>query len=254
MVTQPVPGASAIIVHAEGTRLRLVTQSDHAHLSCAVLGLWRDDGLPSHPRRQALLFAAREHDNGWREADAAPQVNPATGRPYDFSSLPQNHRREIWRRGTERHVEQHPLAALLILEHALALHSASYEDPDWRPLLDRWRELRETLLESVDLGPASLAEDYRFLAVADAVALAGAGGTPGFDLHGHRGRRRSGVGATEIVELEPFPLAGATTFRLPCRHVPDRTYTHDGDLALAAATARWEEVSVRLVPGEPDGL
>lgn len=44
----------------------LTTQTDHAFFSGEVLSLWREDGLPQHPRRGDLLFAAREHDNGWR--------------------------------------------------------------------------------------------------------------------------------------------------------------------------------------------
>ena len=53
----------------------------HAPVRGAVVG--RADGLPGHPRRGELLFAAREHDNGWTEVDAYPTVDPDTGRPYD---------------------------------------------------------------------------------------------------------------------------------------------------------------------------
>ena len=70
-----------MIVVPEGATLLLVTQPDHAHLSGELLSLWRAGGLPENPRRADLLFAAREHDNGWREADAAPRWDAARGRP-----------------------------------------------------------------------------------------------------------------------------------------------------------------------------
>src|SRR3954465_10111384 len=60
-----------IVVPAESSFL-LVTQPDHAHLAGEILSLWRAGGLPDNPRRDDLLFAAREHDNGWPAAAPAP--------------------------------------------------------------------------------------------------------------------------------------------------------------------------------------
>lgn len=242
-----------MIVHAESSVLRLVTQSDHAHLAGAILGLWRADGMPENPRREALLFAAREHDNGWREADAAPQVDPATGQPYDFVHLPHTMRQEIWRRGTARHLEHHPYPALLILEHARALHSSQRGVAGWDELLAEWDEERSRLLADLALDAEAVRRDYRYLEIVDAIALAAAGGFERrFVRHGHRVRcrdRPKGAGIVE-VEIDPFPLAGATTFSLACRRVPDRPYRSDSDLALAAATARWATLPIRLVPRE----
>ena len=67
-------------------RLLVVSQNDHAHFAAELLALWRADGLPDHPRRRRLLFAAREHDNGWRETDSAPFCDREKGRPHDFMS------------------------------------------------------------------------------------------------------------------------------------------------------------------------
>jgi hypothetical protein len=111
-----------MIVVDDGDSLLLVTQNDHAHFSGELLSLWRDDGLPDNPRRQEIVFAARVHDNGWREADAAPRVDPSTGEPYGFLSLPAPDRVEIWRRGIGRYRSERPYAALLIHQHAIALH------------------------------------------------------------------------------------------------------------------------------------
>ena len=55
-----------------------MTQSDHAHLArmimehCVPLAAW--------PRRDAILHAIHEHDNGWAEEDAAPTVARMTER------------------------------------------------------------------------------------------------------------------------------------------------------------------------------
>ena len=136
-----------IVVH-DGPSLLLVTQNDHAHFSGELLSLWRGDGLPDDPRRDDIVFAAREHDNGWREADAAPRLDRESGEPYGFLSLPAADRIEIWRRGIHRYRERRPYAALLIHQHALALHASFGAGDEYAELLEEVRASRDELLET----------------------------------------------------------------------------------------------------------
>lgn len=246
-----------MIIAAVNGRLRAVTQSDHAHLAAAILGLWRTDGLPHADARDALLYAAREHDNGWREYDAAPRVG-RDGRPRGFRSIPSQDRRDLWARGVLRHREAHPLATLLIVEHARTLHAEHRQDADWAPLLASWDRLRSELMEACDVSADRLAATYHWIQLTDSISLALAerwtepttvrGVTliprPGLPP----GAAASGTAATDSLVLDPFPLAGTTTFKLSSRTIEDRHYTHDGDLAVALAVARWQEVGVRLAP------
>lgn len=236
-----------MILHREsgtpGAPLRVVTQNDHAALAAELLTLWRREGLPDHPRRQEILFAAREHDNGWREADSAPHHDPASGRPHDFVSLPQAERRELWRRGVARHRQSRPYASLLIVEHASALHR-SRNDPEWRDLVERWADLAATLAAETAASSAEVAADYRWIDLADTLSLAvSAGWSEAFERGGYRVEPTP----TELG-ISPFPYAGATRFHLACRHIPDRVYASDGDLALELARARWRQVEVRVRP------
>ena len=48
------------------------------------------------------------------------------------------------------------------------------------------------------------------------------------------------------LHLDPFPLAGATTFTLPCRFIPKRRYQGDADLAVEAASARFEDLKLKV--------
>ena len=41
--------------------------------------------LGAAERREEVLRAVRDHDNGWREPDAAPTVDPKTGAVLDSS-------------------------------------------------------------------------------------------------------------------------------------------------------------------------
>jgi hypothetical protein len=238
-----------VILLAADDRLRLVTQPDHAAFAADVLALLRLPGLVGHPRRTALLRAVRLHDNGWQELDSAPLVDPASGRPYTFVDLPEPQRVEVWRRGAARYRESDAYTALLTGEHALALLGGRAGDERWDPLLADLVEQRETLLDRCNLEPPALLADYRFLDLADRLSLlVCTGAREPLERLGIRAWMRDG----ELV-LDPFPLAGATTFALSCRHVPDRRYDGDADLGVTLAVARWETLPVRLVPAGAGG-
>lgn len=231
-----------MLITRENGSLRFVTQSDHARLAAQILALWRRDDMPGHPRRDALLWAVREHDNGWREADAAPFVDSA-GRPLDFLALPEPRRLEVWRRGTERFASRRDWSSLLILEHALRLHAERGRDPLWAEFLEAAGSRRAEELEHLELEAADLEADYRLLALADRVSLLACGALGDLADADYRGTR-----STDVVRLEPFPLTGSTTFELPLRRLPERAYDGATDLAGALAAASWEETAIRLVP------
>ncbi len=239
-----------MIVATHDGQLRLVTQNDHAHFAAELLSLWRNDGLPDHPRRPEILFATREHDNGWWEADSAPRVDLTTGRPHDFLTMPQEIRQEIWLRGTARNREEHPYATLLILHHALFLHRDhlhhhdSGDDPVHAELLQTLRQRHSELLEELSLDPDDVASDYAYIDLTDLLSLVVCN-------RWLEPRERRGVHAAfdgQTLHLDPFPLAGTTTFRLPYREIPNRAYTSDTDLTLELVRARWREARVRVAP------
>ncbi len=233
-----------MIVRRDGDRLRLVTQPDHAAFAADLIALFRLPELVDHPRRAALLRAVRLHDNGWRELDAAPPVDPASGLPHTFIDLPRPLRLEVWERGTARYVDSDPYTALLTTEHALTLFAGEAATDGWRELLARLADRRGELLARCGLGADDLAADYRFLDLADRLSLAVCNGwSEPFARHGFTARL-----GDEGLALSPFPLAGATTFEVQCRWVDTRRYAGDGELAVALAGARWTSFPLRVVP------
>jgi hypothetical protein len=236
-----------MIVRDHGSELVLVTQPDHARFAGELMGLWREAPLVDHRRRDDLLFAVREHDNGWRETDAAPLCDPERGRPHDFLSIPAAERAAIWSRGTRRFEERRPYAALLITLHALAVDPAppggAGGDGELRAELV---ERRDRLLAAAGVRRREAARDRRLLDLADLLSLAACSGwRDPQERHGVRARFDPEI---HTLCLDPFPLAGATTFRVPCRRLPARRYAGDADLGGELAAARWQELAIRVVP------
>lgn len=224
--------------------LEVITQADHARFSAELLALWRDPGLQAHPRRATLLEAVRRHDDGWWESDSAPILLRSSGWPADFRTVPSGERLEIWRRGVARAGEAHPHVSLLVLEHALRINAESLDAATWADTAEVWRQRRADLLVDTELDEPSLAADYAWLALADQLSLTALlGWQEEVRAEGVRGRAFGG----DLV-LEPFPLAGSTTFQVPIRRLQRREWAGSGALAADLAAARWQRRAVRVVP------
>ncbi len=151
-----------------------------------------------------MVLAIAEHDNGWWEWEAAPELDPDDGLPWDLLQLTQEQGFARWRLGVPRFAEKHPYVALLISFHAYWLHAYRVEsnpdasfahplfgDPDsWPPASgDELEQARQFVAEQKalqgefiarlrkDAGWASAADPQnlnphvRLLQVADALSL-----------------------------------------------------------------------------------
>ena len=121
-----------------GERFRLVTQPDHAEASGYLAAHWGNGEFqrPGHWEqskepdavRQEIVFGIAQHDNGWWEWEADPEIDPADGLPLDFLQGSEAAGFERWRRGAARFERNHPLASLLISRHAYWLQTARVAD------------------------------------------------------------------------------------------------------------------------------
>jgi hypothetical protein len=160
-----------VIVRRYPDHLVLITQPDHAALSATVMSAWEQNGLPGNPLRDIVLFATREHDNGWLEQDVAPFVDEATGRILDFVSAPMAVRQGIWPRGVDR-LGSEPYAAALVAEHALSVYDRYRREPAWQSFFERMELARDQALRRAR--PSTLDDlrrDYFFIRMGDLVSL-----------------------------------------------------------------------------------
>ncbi len=95
----------------------LINQHDHAALSGQIMNYWGNDAFEPPDPRDEVLFAIREHDNGWREWDSSPRVNTQTRFPMNFTEMDFPDQEIIWKRSYERYSSDHPYASALIALH-----------------------------------------------------------------------------------------------------------------------------------------
>jgi len=228
-----------MIVRDEGGTLVLITQPDHAFLAGQIAAAIRSELALQGPHREAVLLAAREHDNGWIEVDAEPTVDPATGRPCDFMSGPTAVKHELWLRGIARVATMDPRAGALVAEHALVVYGYRRGASDWRPFFESITAMRDDLLERLRIRDAAGCDmfhaQYRSVRLADAFSLQFCGGWS---------EPSSTLGYTVVMEgrallISPDPFGGATVpLRVLGRRIAARPYETDGDLRAAVAAAR----------------
>jgi hypothetical protein len=157
-----------IIRPADGVR-HLITQPDHAALAGRIMAHWTSLGVAE--RRDAILRAVREHDNGWREPDDAPSVDPATGAILDFIGIATAVKQGVWRRCLDG-LSDAPWTAALVAHHAISVYDRFRGDPAWDAFFSDMEAARAGFLGRAGLPMESLVRDYVYVRLGDLASLA----------------------------------------------------------------------------------
>ena len=179
-----------MIVRYDSNRLLLITQPDHAHLARTIME--RCVPLATRPRRDLILHAIEEHDNGWAEEDAAPRVSPTTGEVVDFVNAPADVRQAVWPRGVSR-LAADPWAAALVAQHAVVIYDRFHSDSAWAPFFAEMRTMRDSMLRASGGRLEDLLSDYEFVRLADLTSLTFCTGWTGEQRFGDWTVRLSGT-------------------------------------------------------------
>ena len=228
-----------MIVRRDGSDQLLITQPDHAALASRLMEAWRNDAWPSCDRRSAVQTAIAEHDNGWREPDAAPILD-ASGRILDFITAPDEIRRGVWPRGSSR-LAATPYAAALVAQHALHVYQRYRERPDWQPFFEEMERIRaRTLAGSPPPWQPHLFEDYFFVRMGDLLSLAFCNGWT--EPQEERGYTLWLAGQRLVVTPDPFGGA-EVPFVVSSRRLPDRRFGSPDEARETFAAAPRVEIA-----------
>jgi Protein of unknown function (DUF3891) len=219
-----------VIVRSTDDQLLLITQPDHAALAARIIAAWRRDSFPAAPRRDSVLLATREHDNGWLEEDRSPIVDPASGRILDFVGAPDAVRQRIWPRAVER-LRHQPYAAALVAEHAVSVFERYRRHQAWLAWFAQMEAARDEALESAaPLTYQDLRRDYFFVAAGDLASLTFCNAWPEPQ---HAGEYTLTLDGGDLV-VYPDPFDGhAVPLTIAARRLPNRLYVSEIDASSA---------------------
>jgi hypothetical protein len=236
-----------MIVRDDGDAFLLITQPDHAQLAETLVAAIRTEPALAGAARQTILFATREHDNGWIEVDALPEVDPATGRPCDFMSGSAPVKHELWLRGIARAAKEDALAGALIAEHAVTVYGYRRADPAWTSFFSTIASMRDALLQRIGFTERAVFDAYyRCVRLGDSFSLQFCNDwTDPSDTLGYRAEMRD-----TTLWIAPDPFAGETvTLRVVGRRIPARQYRDDAEIRAAIAA-----VAPEIVTGTAHGM
>jgi hypothetical protein len=101
----------------------LISQIEHARISAELASQCRGRFGPANASlvRDEALVAVAAHDDGWREWEEAPKLDPKYGRPLSFMELAVEDATEIWSKSIAVAEEIGPLAAWMVSGHFMRL-------------------------------------------------------------------------------------------------------------------------------------
>lgn len=255
-----------MIVRATGDTAEIVTQVDHAVISGILAEAWATEGPDALRPRDAIVTAARLHDIGWRHWEAAPRLNPDTGRPANFLDVVIDEHLRLYRLGIEEVEAVDPWAGMLVSMHAAGIYTGRYGSqpalllsraPDVQAVVDAFVAEQEARYGgaqvALDVTDDELWRAYLLLQVFDRLSLRLCQGDPAgpgpmeIALPGERVLRVEPDAGYD--RLDPWPFA-AVEIRvgIPTRTVPLAGYDGDDALGAALAGAAVEERSAVLRP------
>jgi hypothetical protein len=172
-----------VLVRDAGDAWQIVLQTDHADLSGQLAAAWGGPGFERPQPYDALLRAARRHDDGWATWEQQPRLDD-DGAPQSFLTVPAPVHLAFYRAGVEVVAEEDPRAGLLVSMHMSGLYRQRYNvmpspvrelDEDVRDLVDAFVEQEEdrqvALRRMLEVEEAWRWTSYALLQVFDVVSL-----------------------------------------------------------------------------------
>ena len=229
-----------MLLREDGDAVVCIGQPAHAWLSGQLARAW---ALEEVEPWEEVCLAAEQHDVGMAGWDAAPELNPETGRPFHFTELPLATHLRLWTAAPHRLVAQSRYAALLVSMHGTALYEmrdlSRLSEPEAggvRAYLDEQRDLQARWGAGLDAG--QVRRNQRLVWIWDFLSL-------GLCL-GWEGRSLEGVelGAGTI---SPWPFRErSVVLRTEGRRLEGR-FDDEASMRAALDAAPWVELRFELV-------
>jgi hypothetical protein len=247
-----------------------IPQPSHSWLSGQLVRAWGNEAFARPAPFEEVCLGAALHDIGWLPWEAAPTLNPETGRPHNFLEMKPATHTQLWTNGVQQALAFGRYPALLVSLHAKTIYTTFFNfekaSPDdaqlVRAFLNKQKEFQHTTIEALAVDPLlrsdvtseAVGRNRRLVAATDRMSLEICWGitdeatipnvpTTGTDVT--ELRIRSPHGDPADLTLSPWPFA-TDHVEVFCegRHLRGR-FTDETALRNALRTA--ERASIRAV-------
>ncbi len=241
-----------------------VSQPMHALVSGQMLRAWGGDAFVAPDPFEEVATACAQHDVAWMGWEAAPTLDPATGRPTQFRKVFARDHAPMWAEGVRRAIASWgPWVGLLVSRHGSRIY-ASYQDrhkagPEDQAAAETYEHeqtaLRRALVAQLGVTEPQLEDAAALVAVTDALSLAACGGIETLGWSGLAPLKGGGTVPLKLEEgegvmtVDPWPFV-APEVRLSWtarRFAPGTRWSDVAAMRAALAAAPVERVTARLV-------
>lgn len=270
-----------MIIQEQGDQLIVIRQTDHAVLAGYFAREWGNELFKKPEPFESFRLATAEHDNGWREWEMAPRLDPKTRMPYSFMSIPTEEHIALYQRGIERVVKADHYAGLLVSMHCVGLYdraratmpgfSAKYVKSEEMELVNDCiqRMKLQQLRLKVDLRAKPSTKNFsddkilevnaRRLEALDRLSLyfclappadATIDGVPA-DGRGSDADLVLRIQGSNVISITPYPFRkDPLEMSILARKVPKRSYATELDFQKTLAQAPYFAISFKLRSGD----
>jgi hypothetical protein len=242
-----------------------VSQPMHALVSGQMLRAWGAVGFAAADPFEEVATACAQHDVAWMGWEAAPTLDPATGRPTQFRQVGAKDHAPMWAEGVRRAIAAWgPWVGLLVSRHGSRIYAAysdrhrvSEADAEAAETYQREQgALRRDLMAALGITEAQMETAAALVAVTDALSLAACGGIATLGWSGMAPLADGGEVPLKLEEgdgvmtVSPWPFATAEV-RLSWtarRFGKDARWTDAAAMRRDLAAAPVERIAARLVP------
>jgi hypothetical protein len=241
-----------------------VSQPMHALVSGQMARAWGADGFARLDPFEEVATACAQHDVAWMGWEAAPTLDPATGRPHQFRAIGARDHAPMWARGVERAIAAWgPWVGLLVSRHGSRIydsyadrHRVNEEDAAAAETYRREQAaLRARLMAAAGITEAALEAAAALVAVTDALSLAACGGIATLGGAGFAPLADGGEVALKaeegdgVMAVSPWPfLAPEVPLSWTARRfAPGTRWETEAAMRAGLAAAPVERVTARLV-------
>lgn len=258
----------------DGDDVITISQPAHAWISGQLAAAWGNELVGNLQPRRDVLLAAEQHDIGWLSWEAAPTLNPETGLPHTFMTIPTAEHLALWSPAGELALAYGRYAALLISRHGTSLyrryHNWEADSPGeaaaTKTFLENTEVFETRLIHDLQSDPttAELASDQqidrnrRLIGLWDGISLNLCHGLTEEQSYGPIPAAEGDIELTlrplddagSRVEVDPWPFkSDQVTVACHARRLTDRFDSQDA-MRQALATAPWQQIKIQLQPAK----